>query len=200
MNNVENTNQKETIRVVKIGGNVVDNPEALATFLSEFHKLEGKKVLVHGGGVMASKMAIDLGVKTTMIQGRRVTDAETLKLVTMVYAGWINKNIVALLQKNGCNAIGLSGVDANIIPASRRSPVPVDFGFVGDPTPSKVNADFISDLLDKDIVPVFCAITHDEEGSLLNTNADTIAYTLSVALSTKYQTSLYSFFFETVVE
>ena len=191
MNNVENTNQKETIRVVKIGGNVVDNPEALATFLSEFHKLEGKKVLVHGGGVMASKMAIDLGVKTTMIQGRRVTDAETLKLVAMVYAGWINKSIVALLQKNGCNAIGLSGVDANIIPASRRSPVPVDFGFVGDPTPSKVNADFISDLLDKDIVPVFCAITHDEEGSLLNTNADTIAYTLSVALSTKYQTSLY---------
>ena len=191
MNNVENTNQKETIRVVKIGGNVVDNPEALATFLSEFQKLEGKKVLVHGGGVMASKMAIDLGVKTTMIQGRRVTDAETLKLVAMVYAGWINKSIVALLQKNGCNAIGLSGVDANIIPASRRSPVPVDFGFVGDPTPSKVNADFISDLLDKDIVPVFCAITHDEEGSLLNTNADTIAYTLSVALSTKYQTSLY---------
>ncbi len=191
MNNVENTNQKETIRVVKIGGNVVDNPEALATFLSEFQKLEGKKVLVHGGGVMASKMAIDLGVKTTMIQGRRVTDAETLKLVAMVYAGWINKSIVALLQKNGCNAIGLSGVDANIIPASRRSPVPVDFGFVGDPIPSKVNADFISDLLDKDIVPVFCAITHDEEGSLLNTNADTIAYTLSVALSTKYQTSLY---------
>ena len=191
MDNVVNTNQKESIRVVKIGGNVVDNPKALASFLADFQKLEGKKVLVHGGGVMASKMAIDLGVKTTMIQGRRVTDSETLKLVTMVYAGWINKSIVALLQKNGCNAIGLSGVDANIIPAMRRSPVPVDFGFVGDPTPSKVNAGFISDLLDKDIVPVFCAITHDEEGSLLNTNADTIAYTLSVALSTKYQTSLY---------
>ena len=103
-------NSKE-IKVVKIGGNIVDNPEALASFLIDFKNLEGKKVLVHGGGVMASKMAIDLGIKTTMIEGRRVTDAETLKLVTMVYAGWINKSIVALLQKNGCNAIGLSGAD-----------------------------------------------------------------------------------------
>ena len=191
MNNEEDTNKKETVKVVKIGGNVVDNPEALETFLVDFQKLEGKKVLVHGGGVMASKMAIDLGIKTTMIQGRRVTDAETLKLVAMVYAGWINKHIVALLQKNGCNAIGLSGVDANIIPATKRSPVPIDFGFVGDPTPSKVNTEFISDLLVKDIVPVFCAITHDEKGSLLNTNADTIAYTLSVALSARYNTTLY---------
>ena len=191
MENLERTNQKEALKVVKIGGNVVDNPKALEAFLASFQKLEGKKILVHGGGVMASKMAIDLGIKTTMIQGRRVTDAETLKLVAMVYAGWINKNIVALLQKNGCNAIGLSGVDANIIPAVRRSPVPVDFGFVGDPTPSKVNAEFISDLLDKEIVPVFCAITHDEKGSLLNTNADTIAYTLSVALVAKYRTTLF---------
>ena len=191
MDNIEGANQKEAIKVVKIGGNVVDNPEALETFLSDFQKLDGKKILVHGGGVMASKMAIDLGIKTTMIQGRRVTDAETLKLVTMVYAGWINKHIVALLQKNGCNAIGLSGVDANIIPAVRRSPVPIDFGFVGDPTPSKVNTDFLSVLLDTNIVPVFCAITHDEKGSLLNTNADTIAYTLSVALSTRYRTTLY---------
>lgn len=187
----ENMNQEEEIRVVKIGGNVVDNPEALNAFLADFQKLEGKKVLVHGGGVMASKMAIDLGIKTTMIEGRRVTDAETLKLVTMVYAGWINKHIVALLQKNGCNAIGLSGVDANIIPADRRSPSPIDYGFVGDPTPSKVNKCFVYDLLDKDIVPVFCAITHDEKGSLLNTNADTIAYTISVALSTLTKTTLY---------
>ncbi len=191
MDNIDNTNQKEAISVVKIGGNVVDNPEALESFLADFQKLEGKKILVHGGGVMASKMAIDLGIKTTMIQGRRVTDLETLKLVTMVYAGWINKHIVALLQKNGCNAIGLSGVDANIIPATRRSPVPVDFGYVGDPTPSKVNTSFISVLLEKDIVPVFCAITHDENGSLLNTNADTIAYTLSVALSARFKTTLY---------
>lgn len=160
-------------------------------FVTDFQKLEGKKVLVHGGGVMASKMAMDLGVKTTMIEGRRVTDAETLKLVTMVYAGWINKSIVALLQKNGCNAIGLSGADANSIPATKRSIHPVDFGFVGDTIPSKVNTTFINDLLEKDIVPVFCAITHDENGSLLNTNADTIAYTLSVALSETSKTTLY---------
>lgn len=179
------------IKVVKIGGNIVDNPEALASFVTDFQKLEGKKILVHGGGVMASKMAMDLGVKTTMIEGRRVTDAETLKLVTMVYAGWINKSIVALLQKNGCNAIGLSGADANSIPAIKRSTHPVDFGFVGDTTPSKVNTTFINDLLEKDIVPVFCAITHDENGSLLNTNADTIAYTLSVALSETSKTTLY---------
>lgn len=191
MSNKKNANCMDEIKVVKIGGNVVDNPEALESFLSDFQKLKGKKVLVHGGGVMASKMAIDLGVKTTMIQGRRVTDAETLKLVTMVYAGWINKHIVALLQKNGCNAIGLSGVDANIIPAARRSPNPIDYGFVGDPTPNKVNAEFINNLLDKDIVPVFCAITHDEKGSLLNTNADTIASTLSVALSATSKTTLY---------
>lgn len=183
--------KSQDIKVVKIGGNVVDNPDALASFLADFQQLEGKKILVHGGGVMASKMAIDLGIKTTMIKGRRVTDSETLKLVTMVYAGWINKHIVALLQKNGCNAIGLSGVDANIIPAVKRSPTPIDYGYVGDPVPNKVNKDLINDLLEKDIVPVFCAITHDEQGSLLNTNADTIAYTLSVALSALSRTKLY---------
>lgn len=188
---MEYKQNSEGIKVVKIGGNIVDNPEALASFLRDFQQLEGKKVLVHGGGVMASKMAMDLGVKTTMIEGRRVTDAETLKLVAMVYAGWINKSIVALLQKNGCNAIGLSGVDANIIPATKRSSYPIDYGFVGDPTPNKVNTAFITDLLEKDIVPVFCAITHDEKGSLLNTNADTIAYTLSVALSKIAKTTLY---------
>lgn len=181
----------EEIKVVKIGGNIVDNPEALNSFLIDFQKLEGKKVLVHGGGIMASKMAIDLGLKTTMIEGRRVTDAETLKLVTMVYAGWINKNIVALLQKDGCNAIGLSGADANCIPATKRSTHPVDFGFVGDLDPGKVNTAFINNLLENNIVPVFCGITHDEKGALLNTNADTIAYSLAVALSQIAKTTLY---------
>lgn len=188
MHSIQNS---ENIKVVKIGGNIVDNPEALASFLSDFQKLDGKKILVHGGGVMASKMAIDLGIKTTMIEGRRVTDAETLKLVTMVYAGWINKNIVALLQKDGCNAIGLSGADANSVPAAKRSTFPVNYGFVGDTTPSKVNTTFICDLLNKDIVPVFCALTHDENGTLLNTNADTVAYTISVALSKLAKTTLY---------
>ena len=124
---------KESLSIVKIGGNIVDNPEALELFLTDFHRLKGRKLLVHGGGVMASKMATQLGIETTMVQGRRITDAETLKLVTMVYAGWINKNMVASLQKIGCNAIGLSGADGNSIPAQRRSPIPVDYGYVGDP-------------------------------------------------------------------
>lgn len=169
----------------------MDNPDALDAFLDDFHQLEGNKVLIHGGGVMASKMAKELGIETKMINGRRVTDEETLKVVTMVYAGWINKNIVAQLQKRGCNAIGLSGADANVIPSVRRSPMPVDFGFVGDPDPNKTNADFVARLLDGGVTPVFCAITHDEEGALLNTNADTIAYTVAAACSSLYQTKLY---------
>ena len=182
---------KESLSVVKIGGNIVDNPEALESFLNDFKKLEGNKLLVHGGGVMASKMAKQLGIETKMVNGRRVTDEETLKVVTMVYSGWINKSIVASLQKIGCNAIGLSGADANCIPSIRRSPVPIDFGFVGDPDPNKVNSSFISQLLESDIIPVFCAITHDENGSLLNTNADTIAYSVATGLSKIYNTSLY---------
>ncbi|MDD2511876.1 MAG: acetylglutamate kinase [Proteiniphilum sp.] len=182
---------KENISVVKIGGNIVDDPDALQAFLADFQKLGGKKVLVHGGGVMASKMARQLGIETKMVEGRRITDSETLKLVTMVYAGWINKNIVASLQQTGCNAIGLSGADANVIPSVRRSPEPIDFGFVGDPDPEKVNTSFISQLAEHSIVPVFCAITHDGNGSLLNTNADTIAYAVATALSALYQTTLF---------
>jgi len=182
---------KGSLSIVKIGGNIVDNPEALELFLADFHRLQGRKLLIHGGGVMASRMATKLGIETKMEQGRRITDAETLKLVTMVYAGWINKNIVATLQKIGCNAVGLSGADGNAIPALRRSPVPVDFGYVGDPDPEKVNTDFLSRLIEVGIAPVFCAITHDGNGSLLNTNADTIAYSLATALSDKYETSLY---------
>ena len=183
--------EKESLSIVKIGGNIVDNPEALELFLTDFHRLEGRKLLVHGGGVMASKMATQLGIETTMVQGRRITDAETLKLVTMVYAGWINKNMVASLQKIGCNAIGLSGADGNSIPAQRRSPIPVDYGYVGDPDPEKTNVEFIFQLIELGITPVFCAITHDGKGQLLNTNADTVAYSVSTALSKRYVTSLY---------
>lgn len=182
---------KESLSIVKIGGNIVDNPEALESFLNDFKKLEGNKLLVHGGGVMASKLAKQLGIETKMVNGRRITDEETIKVVTMVYSGWINKSIVASLQKIGCNAIGLSGADANCIPSIRRSPVPIDFGFVGDPDPNKLNSSFISQLLESDIIPVFCAITHDENGSLLNTNADTIAYSVATGLSNNYNTSLY---------
>lgn len=182
---------KEKLSIVKIGGNIVDNPQALHTFLSEFQQLRGMKVLVHGGGVMASKMAKELGIETKMVNGRRITDGETLKLVTMVYAGWINKSIVSALQQMHCNALGLSGADANVIPSIRRSPDPIDFGFVGDPDPSKINTPFMAQLLGSNIVPVFCAITHDNNGSLLNTNADTVAYSIATALSAIYETTLY---------
>lgn len=182
---------KETLSIIKIGGNVVDNPKALESFLNDLNDLEGKKILVHGGGVMASKMAKELGIETKMIDGRRVTDADTLRTVTMVYAGWINKSIVSALQAIGCNAIGLSGADANTIPSVRRSPEPIDFGYVGDPNPDKINDKFISQLIESNITPVFCAITHDEKGALLNTNADTIANTLAAAMSKRYKTTLY---------
>lgn len=182
---------KENLSIVKIGGNIVDKPEALEQFLTDFCQLEGRKLLVHGGGVMASKMATQLGIETKMVQGRRITDAETLKMVTMVYAGWINKNIVAALQKIECNAIGLSGADGNTIPSQQRSPIPVDYGYVGDPKPEKMNAILISQLIELGISPVFCAITHDGNGQLLNTNADTVAYSLATALSEHYTTALY---------
>lgn len=182
---------KESLSIIKIGGNVVDNPEALKSFLNDLNKLEGRKLLVHGGGVMASKMAKELGIETKMIDGRRVTDADTLRTVTMVYAGWINKSIVSALQAIGCNAIGLSGADANTIPSVRRSPEPIDFGYVGDPNPNKINDKFISQLVESGLTPVFCAITHDEKGALLNTNADTVANTLAAAMSKSYKTTLY---------
>lgn len=182
---------KESLSIIKIGGNVVDNPEALKSFLNDLNKLEGRKLLVHGGGVMASKMAKELGIETKMIDGRRVTDADTLRTVTMVYAGWINKSIVSVLQAIGCNAIGLSGADANTIPSVRRSPEPIDFGYVGDPNPNKINDKFISQLVESGLTPVFCAITHDEKGALLNTNADTVANTLAAAMSKSYKTTLY---------
>lgn len=194
MNNNDKNNRNNNIAklsIVKIGGNIVDNPKALETFLTDFNCLEGPKVLIHGGGAIASKMSVQLGIETKKVDGRRITDAETLKIVTMVYAGLINKDIVASLQKLGCNAIGLSGADANCIPSIRRSPEPIDFGFVGDPDPQKVNKDFISLLVESDITPVFCAITHDGNGTLLNTNADTIAYTVATALSGMYKTVLY---------
>ena len=178
------------IRVVKIGGNVVDNPELLKKFVRDFAAMPGMKVLVHGGGVMASQMQRSMGMVPQMIEGRRVTDEETLRVVTMVYAGWCNKNITALLQAEGCNAIGLTGADGNAIKARKRPPVhveslnqEVDYGFVGDVSAESVNAKFIYSLLEKGIVPVFNAINHDGEGNLLNTNADTIASSVATAMA-----------------
>ena len=178
------------IKIVKIGGNVVDNPELLREFVKDFAAMPGMKALVHGGGVMASQMQKSMGMIPQMIEGRRVTDKDTLKVVTMVYAGWCNKNITALLQAEGCNAIGLSGADGNAIKARKRLPVhveslgrDVDYGYVGDVTGDSVNAGFIYSLMERGIVPVFNAINHDGEGNLLNTNADTIASSLAIAMA-----------------
>ena len=184
------------IKVVKIGGNVVDNPELLREFVRDFAAIPGMKVLVHGGGVMASQMQKEMGMVPKMIEGRRVTDEQTLKVVTMVYAGWCNKNITALLQARGCNAIGLTGADGNAIKASKRPPLhveslgeDVDYGYVGDVSAQSVNAPFIYSFLSRGIVPVFNAINHDGNGNLLNTNADTIASSIAVAMANyKYRT------------
>ena len=150
--------------------------------------MPGMKVLIHGGGVMASQMQKSMGMTPIMIEGRRVTDEETLKVVTMVYAGWCNKNIVSLLQGAGCNAIGLCGADGNAIKAAKRPPVEVagqmvDYGYVGDVKAESVNASFVYSLIERGIVPVFNAINHDGEGNLLNTNADTIASSVAIALA-----------------
>ena len=178
------------INVVKIGGNIIDDPKFLTSFLTDFAALEGKKILVHGGGKEATRLSESMGVKTIMIEGRRVTDAATLDIVTMVYAGLINKRIVAMLQMLNCNAVGLTGADGNVIPATRRPAKPVDYGFVGDIDPAKVNSEFIASLLDTGAVPVFCAICHDGKGSLLNCNADTIASSVALAASGIEETRL----------
>lgn len=178
------------IKVIKIGGNVVDNPELLGRFVRDFAAMPGMKILVHGGGVKASQMQKAMGMVPQMVEGRRVTDEETLKVVTMVYAGWCSKNITALLQAEGCNAIGLCGADGNVIKARKRAPLyveslgkEVDYGYVGDVNAESVNAGFIYSLLEKGIVPVFNAINHDGEGNLLNTNADTIASSVAIAMA-----------------
>jgi acetylglutamate kinase len=187
--------------VVKIGGNVIDNPENLKSFLSDFAALNGYKILIHGGGKIATKLSLDLGLKSRMIEGRRVTDGEALKVVTMVYAGLVNKNIVAALQNDQCNAIGLTGADGNFIRAKRRPVVKVyseekgtninvDYGFVGDLDENSVDSKAIFKLLEAGFTPVFSAITHDGKGQLLNTNADTIASVLAVSMSGFYETSL----------
>lgn len=184
------------IQVVKIGGNVIDHPQALSDFLQDFAKIPGPKVLIHGGGKLATALSARLNIPTQMIEGRRVTDEQTLQICAMVYAGWINKSIVAGLQALGCNAIGLAGTDANLIPAQKRKPVQistgetVDFGFVGDIDPQTINSGFLLSLTDAGITPVLSAIAHDQQGHLLNCNADTIASSVAVALAAKRPTEL----------
>ncbi|MEX2335915.1 MAG: acetylglutamate kinase [Fulvivirga sp.] len=181
---------KQELNVVKIGGNVIDDPDMLKAVLQEFKKLEGFKVLVHGGGKIASDLSKKLGIKPNMIDGRRVTDEETLKVVTMAYAGLINKNIVAQLQALRCNVLGLTGADANLIPAHKREHEEIDYGYVGDFYVNDINSRQLSLFLEEGITPVFCAITHDQQGNLLNTNADTLASGIAMSLTEKYQVNL----------
>jgi acetylglutamate kinase len=185
-----------SLYVIKIGGNIIDEPVQLESFLKDFSELDGYKILIHGGGKIATKLSKDLGIESELIEGRRVTDAESLKVVAMVYAGLINKSIVAGLQSRNCNAIGLAGADGNIIRAQKR-PLKtiadgrqIDYGFVGDLDDSSVDSEAIHRLLSAGFVPVFSAITHDGNGQLLNTNADTIASVTAVSMSRHYTTSL----------
>lgn len=178
----------ENLYVIKIGGNIVDNAALLSQCLHAFTLVKGQAILVHGGGKLATQLASSLGVKQTMVDGRRVTDAETLKIVTMVYAGYINKNIVAQLQSMGVNAMGLTGVDGNLIRAHKRTAVSIDYGFVGDI--DKVNVAQIENLLAQNLKLIIAPITHDGKGQLLNTNADTIAQSIATALSAAYQVHL----------
>lgn len=176
--------------VIKIGGNVIDNSENLYEFLQGFSSLGGEKILIHGGGKVATKISGDMGIEPRMIDGRRITDIQTLQVVTMVYAGLVNKNIVAQLQAHGCNAIGLTGADGNFIRTRKRPVKEIDYGYVGDIHESSVASHNISRLIDAGFIPVFSAITHDGNSQLLNTNADTIASALATAMSALYETHL----------
>jgi len=186
------------LTIIKIGGNIIDNEPKLAAFLEDFAAIEGKKILVHGGGKLATGIAEAMGIKQQMVDGRRITDAETLKVVTMVYAGYINKNIVAQLQANGCNAIGLSGADGNVIQSHKRGAdtnigtAGIDYGFAGDV--DTINNSLLQSLLNGGFSIILSPITHNMNGQLLNTNADTIAQEIAKALGSIYDVSLvYSF-------
>jgi acetylglutamate kinase len=178
----------DKLQVVKIGGNVIENREALLDFLKDFATLSGPKILIHGGGKEATQMAEKLGIEVQLIEGRRITDTQNLELITMLYAGKLNKTIVAHLQALGCNSLGLSGADGNSILAEKRPPNPIDFGFVGDLT--KINNNLFEILLQNGISPVCCALSHDGKGQLLNTNADTIAATVAGEMSRNFEVHL----------
>ncbi|MEJ2584606.1 MAG: acetylglutamate kinase [Robiginitalea sp.] len=180
---------KQRITVVKIGGALLEEEARLAMISNAFASLDGMRILVHGGGQRASQLSRVLGIEPKMTGGRRITDAKTLEVVTMVYAGWANKTLVARLQSLGCNAIGLSGADADLIRAVRRPVKEIDYGFVGDVEGVAVTT--LIQLLQAGLTPVFCALTHDKKGQLLNTNADTIAAEIARALSNDYDTRLY---------
>ena len=180
--------KKEKLTVIKVGGKIVEEEATLNQLLADFSAIEGYKVLVHGGGRSATKLASQLGIESQMVNGRRITDAETLKVVTMVYGGLVNKNIVAGLQAKGVNAMGLTGADMNVIRSVKRPVKDVDYGFVGDV--EKVNAELLGNLIRQGVVPVMAPLTHDGQGSMLNTNADTIAGETAKALAELFDVTL----------
>lgn len=177
------------LNIFKIGGKVINEPEQRLGFLHSFSRITGHKILVHGGGNKATELSKKLGIPTKMFEGRRITDEATLDVALMVYAGLINKQIVAQLQALSVNATGLTGADQNSLLAKKRDVGAVDFGFVGDIV--AINIEAIRQLLDNAVVPVFCAITHDKNGQLLNTNADHIAASIAGAMATEFDTDLY---------
>lgn len=180
----------KNLTIVKIGGNIVDDESALSDFLVLFSKINNPKILVHGGGKIATKIAAKLGIKTKMIEGRRLTDEKMLPIVVMVYAGWINKQIVAQLQTYQCDAIGVSGADGHLITSCKRVKEIIDYGYAGDFEASDVNVNLVHQLLGLGLTPVFSSITSDVNGQLLNTNADTIASNIAIALTSQYRVTL----------
>ena len=178
----------DKLTLIKVGGKIVEEPETLQQLLRDFSSIEGYKVLVHGGGRSATKVAAQLGIESKMVNGRRITDADMLNVVTMVYGGLVNKNIVAGLQSLGINALGLTGADMNIMRSDKRPVKDVDYGFVGDV--KEVNADLLSSLIRQGIVPVLAPLTHDKQGHMLNTNADTIAGEAAKALAKYFDVTL----------
>lgn len=180
--------QKKKITVIKVGGKIVEEPASLAALLNRFAAIEGAKVLIHGGGRSATKIAERLGIESKMVGGRRITDAETLQVVTMVYGGLVNKNIVAGLQARGVNALGLTGADCNIIRAHKRPVGEVDYGFVGDV--DYADGQMLGRLIEQGIVPIVAPLTHDGNGNLLNTNADTMAAETAKGLAEFYDVTL----------
>ncbi|MEJ7644119.1 MAG: acetylglutamate kinase [Chryseolinea sp.] len=175
--------------IVKIGGNVLDHPESLGEFLKDFSAIRAPKVLIHGGGKIATTLGNQLGIESHYIRGRRITDAQTLDLVTMVYGGLVNKQLVARLQAQGCNAFGVTGADGNLISAVKRPVKEIDYGYVGDIGPENVNTALLHSMLKLETTPVFASLTH-ADGRMLNTNADTIASVLAVALSKHFDVRL----------
>lgn len=182
--------QKEALLIIKIGGNVIDDDLLLISFLKDFSNIPGKKILVHGGGKIATSMGDKLGIQSKYIDGRRITDDETIDLVTMVYGGLVNKKIVASLQSLKCFSIGLTGADANVIPANKRAVKEVDYGWAGDIDANDINTDTWQMFLDNGLVPILAPLTHDSNGHILNTNADTMAAVLSIGLSKCYEVKL----------